>query len=427
MNRLKQFVDYANKVYGLREFAMGYRDSRVNPEYSPAIIIALVVASIAARVGSLYQIERMGKSGELDKFMHTRKKPSADTLGRWAAGADYDEFRSYNGDMIQRARRNKVHVCGTICGWRVTAIDGTETFCTQSPTAEALKWSKRTLSNGATEYYERAAALSYVGAYPRLILDMERIKPGEGEVTAAIRLLGKVQHRNWRYYDIVCVDALYAQAPFINIVNAQNKWVVIKVKQDDYHLVRDMDGLVAGCPPDVELNGITPKGEPIPNNHGVTYSVKIWDEEDFTSWDGVDCPLRCLKVVETKTTTCRGKVVRVDESTYHIVTTAPKAVVKAEVVWQIMHRRWDIENSIFNDLKQNWCFRHCYTHDVNGIQTMYALFCIAFSLVMLFAYRNLKDAPARGVTLKELARQMLVGMQTLCQPITDLLPRDAPG
>ena len=191
MNRLKQFVDYANKVYGLREFAMGYRDSRVNPEYSPAIIIALVVASIAARVGSLYQIERMGKSGELDRFMHTRKKPSADTLGRWVAGADYDEFRSHNGDVIQIARRNKVHVCGTICGWRVTALDGTETFCTQSPTAEALKWSKRTLSNGATEYYERAASLSYIGAYPRLILDMERIEPGKARLRRQLASWGR--------------------------------------------------------------------------------------------------------------------------------------------------------------------------------------------------------------------------------------------
>jgi len=58
---------------------------------------------------------------------------------------------------------------------------------------------------------------------------------------------------------------------------------------------------------------------------------------------------------------------------------------------------------------------------------MYALFCIVFNLMMLLAYRNLKDAPARGLTLKELARQMLVGMETLCQPITELLPRASPG
>lgn len=311
-------------------------------------------------------------------------------------------------------------------GWQSPTTADSDPI-TAASSVEALKWSKRTLSNGAVEYYERAAVLSYIGAHPHLILDMERIEPGEGEVTAAIRLLGKAQHRNWRYCDMICADALYAQAPFINAVSALGKWIIIKLKQDNYHLVRDMDGLVADRSPDVELVGITPKGEPIPINHGVTYSVEIWDEEGFTSWDGVDRPLRCLKVVETKITTCRGEVVKVEPTVYHIVTTAPKSIVNAAIVWQIMHRRWDIENSIFNDLKQNWGFDHCYTHDINGIQTMYALFCIVFNLMMLFAYRNLKDAPGRGVTLKELARQMLVGMETLCQPITELLPRASPG
>jgi hypothetical protein len=139
-------------------------------------------------------------------------------------------------------------------------------------------------------------------------------EPGEGEVTAAIRLLGKAQHRNWRYCDMICADALYAQAPFINAVSALGKWII---------LVRDMDGLVADRSPDVELVGITPKGEPIPINHGVTYSVEIWDEEGFTSWDGVDRPLRCLKVVETKITTCRGEVVKVEPTVYHIRSSAP--------------------------------------------------------------------------------------------------------
>ena len=70
-------------------------------------------------------------------------------------------------------------------------------------------------------------------------------EPDEGEVTAAIRLLGKAQHRNWRYCDMICADALYAQAPFINAVSALGKWIIIKLKQDNYHLVRDMDGLMS--------------------------------------------------------------------------------------------------------------------------------------------------------------------------------------
>jgi len=54
---------------------------------------------------------------------------------------------------------------------------------------------------------------------------------------------------------------------------------------------------------------------------------------------------------------------------------------------------------------------------------MYALFCIVFNLVMLFAYRNLKDAPARGLTLKELARQDASGDgNPHAQPITEPAP-----
>lgn len=104
-------------------------------------------------MGSLYQIERMGKSGELDRFIHTRKKPSADTLGRWLAVADYSGFRSYNGSIVQKARSNKVHAYGTICGWRVAAIDGTETFCTQSPGRVRLRrqfgsWGRLSIATG---------------------------------------------------------------------------------------------------------------------------------------------------------------------------------------------------------------------------------------------------------------------------------------
>jgi hypothetical protein len=56
---------------------------------------------------------------------------------------------------------------------------------------------------------------------------------------------------------------------------------------------------------------------------------------------------------------------------------------------------------------------------------VYALYCIVFNLMLLFAYKNLKDAPRRGVTPKELARQILVGMQTLTYPLP--VPSFRPG
>ncbi len=113
MNRFEQLWDYDVKVFGLYEFLERYQDSRVNPEYRPAAIISLSIGSIAGRVGSLYQIERMGQSGELNRFMRGRKKPSADTMGYALEHADVDKAQACNASIIQKARRNKVHAFGT--------------------------------------------------------------------------------------------------------------------------------------------------------------------------------------------------------------------------------------------------------------------------------------------------------------------------
>jgi hypothetical protein len=197
----------------------------------------------------------------------------------------------------------------------------------------------------------------------------------------------------------------------------QHKHVVIKIKQEDRALVRDMDGLVANKGPDVTLHGVTPKGEKGKDGHGVNYDLKIWDEENFTSWDKVKVPLRCLKVWETRIATCRGKATEETVTEYHIVTTVPKAIMKADIVWQIMHRRWDIENNIFCDLKQNWGFRHCYIHDPKAIEVWYTIFCIAINLMMLFLFRNLKWEKRKGTTTIEISRQILVSLITLNDPL----------
>ncbi len=74
---------------------------------------------------------------------------------------------------------------------------------------------------------------------------------------------------------------------------------------------------------------------------------------------------------------------------YHVVTTLPKALMAADGVWELMHRRWDIENSLFNHLTQQWAFTHCYIHDLQGIEALLALYGVALNLQLLYAYRQL--------------------------------------
>ncbi|MGI5927195.1 MAG: hypothetical protein ACOX8A_08475 [Thermacetogeniaceae bacterium] len=90
---------------------------------------------------------------------------------------------------------------------------------------------------------------------------------------------------------------------------------------------------MANKEPDVILHRVTPKRERGKDGHGVNHDLKIWDEKDFTSWDKVKVPLRCLEVEETRITTCCGKITSKTMTEYHIVTTAPKAIMKADIVW----------------------------------------------------------------------------------------------
>jgi len=46
-------------------------------------------------------------------------------------------------------------------------------------------------------------------------LDIELIRPGEGEVIAAKRLLERVLQRYGRFFDAVIGDALYLEAPLL--------------------------------------------------------------------------------------------------------------------------------------------------------------------------------------------------------------------
>lgn len=48
---------------------------------------------------------------------------------------------------------------------------------------------RRHLTSGEDEYYERAVAISYIGALPRLFLAMRWVLSGESEVGAAMRSL----------------------------------------------------------------------------------------------------------------------------------------------------------------------------------------------------------------------------------------------
>ncbi len=53
-------------------------------------------------------------------------------------------------------------------------------------------------------------------------------------------------------------------------------------------------------PPDVVLQDRVVDRDEEAQTPRSRYQVKLWDEESFTSWEGVKVPLRCLRVEEIR-------------------------------------------------------------------------------------------------------------------------------
>src|SRR5260370_38155526 len=71
----------------------------------------------------------------------------------------------------------------------------------------------------------------------KLFLAIEWLKPGEGEETAALRLLRRLPDLyGSRFFDILLLDALYAQSPVLRLVQEIGWDAVISLKQNNRHL-----------------------------------------------------------------------------------------------------------------------------------------------------------------------------------------------
>ena len=137
------------------------------------------------------------------------------------------------------------------------------------------------------EYYHRGVVCHLIGQNLAIPLDMELQRPGEGEVPAAKRLLERVFSNYRRYFDAVAGDGLYFEAPFINFCREHHKHVVVVVKGDHRLLLQDAQGLFSQRVPDGQWTA-------------GRRTVQYWDDEGFTSCEGVAGPLRVLHTIETE-------------------------------------------------------------------------------------------------------------------------------
>jgi len=257
------------------------------------------------------------------------------------------------------------------------------------------------------EYYHRGVVCHLVGFEMALPLDLEMMRPGEGEIPAAKRLLERVLHSYGRFFDVVLGDALYFEAPFFNFCIDHGKHVIAVIKGEQRALLQDAQGLFAQMKP-----GLWEEPRQL---------TEFWDEEGFSSAEGVKARLRVLHTHET--TTNRRRIAQewiedIEEHDWWWATTFRRSALSSRQLWKAGHYRWDVENDLFNTLSTHWALDHCFKHNPTALTNFILTLFIAFLLLQSFYLRNLKLSARLHLTLIGLGEELHLSLR--------LAPRHAP-
>jgi hypothetical protein len=219
----------------------------------------------------------------------------------------------------------------------------------------------------------------WVGVTPPAILDLEPIRPGEGEVVAAGRLWDRIVGEYDRLIDVVSVDAIYLEAPFLKKVRQAGKHFVVVMKQEARELYQDANQLRRiEAPQTIQEPGKV---------------SRVWDLPDLKTFGTFGQPVRVVWAEERteKTTLVGGKKQAIlEENTWVWVTSLSAAEAGPGLIQRWGHDRWDLENRGFNELVNLWGMDHCFVHDPRAIEVILLTLAVAFLTTYLFFERNLK-------------------------------------
>jgi hypothetical protein len=373
-----RFCRYIDKVFQFGQLLRTLRDARRQPVIPTCAVFASAFTMFATTRHSLNRLEKELRLPARLRGIVGPRLPSADSIGRVFALLDSQPVRQMLSSINHRVRRNKA--LGEGGRLQIAAVDGHEFFCSRKRCCPHCQTRTVHLKQGSvTEYYHRGVVCHLIGHELALPLDVELLEPGEGEETAAKRLLERVFALYSRFIDVVAGDALYFDAPFINFCREHHKHAIVVIKGDQRLLLQDAQGL---------FSQQTPGRWEEPRR-----SVRFWDQEGFTSAEGVQTPLRVLHTEETvrRRERIAGQWKEKEEtSSWYWATTLSKNQLGTRDMYRAGHGRWDIENGCFNTLSTHWALDHCFKHEPTAIVNFVLTCFIAYVLLQCFWRRNLK-------------------------------------
>jgi len=350
-------------VFQFRQHLAHLSDGRRHPLVSPASVFQAVFFAFVFRLPSFHQLEQEMATGFLPHWIGSSQPFSEDTLRYSFSSFELSGLEQMLGAINQQLKRNKVFSQGQIAGRILAALDGIEILSSYSRCCESCL--ERTVwEQGAhgqkiprTQYYHRAVGCQIVTSRVKPLLGAEWVQKGEDEVAAAKRLLEKIAAQyGSRFFDVLLLDALYAQAPVFQLAQQIGWDLVVVLKQENRDLYQDAQGLFDHRPPDHCWAETQP---------GRQAAIRLWEEEGLPFSQGHPQSVRVLHSEETITENHRRGPHLQPETTFHRwfwISTLSRSAVSCKQLWQMGHARWQNENNGWNDLTQNWGLKHGFLH-----------------------------------------------------------------
>jgi hypothetical protein len=328
-------------------------------------------------------------------------------------------------------KRNKAFDAGRLQGHIVAALDGVEVLSSYSRCCDAclerrVPVRRAGVKTEQVQYYHRAVGCQIVSSPCKPFLGLEWLQPGEGEDTAALRLLNRLPDLyGSRFFDILLLDALYAQSPVLRLAEATGWELVVSLKQNQRDLYQSAVRLFARRPADCSGTD---------RREGKSYEFQIWDTEGLPF--SADHP-QAVRVVRSEEKLTQNHYRRGElqpETTEHEwlwITTLNAQAFPGTVVRQLGHARWKQENNGWNDLTQNWAFKHDFLHACrhrpknssddgtrqpvanSGLAAVSLILLLAFNLCSAFIHCHSKLFRRYRMSTVEVARQLRLSVSKL--------------
>jgi hypothetical protein len=362
VHELPSFGRYLNKVFDFRSAIAGLTDSRRDPEISPAAIFLATFHSFVFRLPGFRQLESELTQPALQRWIGADRAFSDDTLRYSLSGFHLEGLDQMLTDINRTLKRNKVFDADRVQGRIVAALDGIEVLSSYSRHCDSCLERRVTVRKAGVkveqiQYYHRAVGCQIINGPVKTFLALEWLQPGEGEDTAALRLLRNLPDRyGSRFFDILLLDALYAQAPVFKLA-AEFGWdLVVSLKQNLPELYRSAVRLFARRPADCTLTE---------RRGGKSYQVQLWDTDGLPFSIDYPEPVRVVRAEESLTQNHYRRDQLTPETTEHEwlwITTLDPQAFSTTMVRGLGHDRWKQENNGWNDLTQNRAFKHGFLH-----------------------------------------------------------------